>query len=162
MIVKASQKNAKISPKKVRFLLDSVKGMSPAKAVDALQYMPHKSARILRAVIKSALANATNNLKLDANLLQFRTLSVDQGNKLKRYRAGGRGTAKPYVHALSHITIELETVKSISSVKPETVRKSEIKKSVEENTPAANEQPKKTAKTADKTEKTKVIKEKKK
>ena len=112
MEIKAFQKNAKISPKKTRFLLDSIKTMTPEQAVDSLYYMPHKSAKILRAVIKSALANATNTLKIDAKMLQFKSLSVDQGNKLKRFRAGGRGTAKPYVHELSHISVILETKKS--------------------------------------------------
>lgn len=112
MEIKAFQKNAKISPKKTRFLLDSIRSMTPEQAVDALYYMPHKSAKILRAVIKSALANATNTLKIDSHLLQFKSLSVDQGNKLKRFRAGGRGTAKPYVHELSHIAVILETKKS--------------------------------------------------
>ena len=112
MEIKAFQKNAKISPKKTRFLLDSIKTMTPEQAVDALYYMPHKSAKILRAVIKSALANATNTLKIDSKMLQFKSLSVDQGNKLKRFRAGGRGTAKPYVHELSHIAVILETKKS--------------------------------------------------
>ncbi len=134
MEIKAFQKNAKVSPKKIRFLLDAVKKMSPVEATDALYYMPHKPARILRAVIQSALANATNTFKIDANLLQFKTVSVDQGNKLKRYRAGGRGTAKPYAHKLAHISVVLETKstgqrkgqESAEAAKPEPAKKGAV------------------------------------
>lgn len=163
MEIKAFQKNAKISPKKTRFLLASIRKMSPEQAVDALYYMPHKSAKILRAVIKSALANASNTLKIDSNLLQFKSLSVDQGNKLKRFRAGGRGTAKPYVHQLAHISVILETKKSDPQKQSTASKKGEEAANEPDQKRAQAAKPETPAKTVKKTApKSKVTKEVKK
>jgi len=100
-------KSINISPKKLRFLLLSVKKQSPAKAVELLFYMREKSAHLLRKAIMSAISNATSTLKTSPDLLQFNLLTVEQGKKLKRFNPGGRGTAKPYVKRLAHIKISL-------------------------------------------------------
>ncbi len=100
-------KNLKVSPKKLRFLLDEVKKMGPVKALDFLYYTPKKGARILYSVLNSALANAKITLKVDAGLLKFKLLTVEQGQSLKRFRAGGRGTAKPYRRKFSHVKLIL-------------------------------------------------------
>lgn len=101
------QKNIKESPKKLRFLLDAVIKLSPIKAMDYLMYTPKKSARVLYQSLKSAISNAKNTLKTSENLLKFKLLTIEEGNKLKRYRHGGRGTAKPIRRRLSHIKIIL-------------------------------------------------------
>ena len=119
-------KNVKMSPKKLRFLLRDIKKLGPVKAVDFLFYTPKKGARIFHTVLNSALANAKNVLKVDVNLLQFKLLTVEQGQKLKRFRAGGRGTPKPYRHEFSHIKIIL----TAKEEKP--IPKKEEKKSVSE------------------------------
>jgi large subunit ribosomal protein L22 len=58
-----------------------------------------------KAYIKN---NAKNNSKINENLLKFKLLTIEEGSRLKRYRAGGRGGVKPFVHRLSHIRVILE------------------------------------------------------
>lgn len=98
-------KNIKVTPKKLRFLLPNIKGKSPSMALEFLMYTPKKPARLLYQAIKSAITNAKNSLKVSDDLLKFKALMVDQGNKLKRFNPGGRGTVKPYSKEFSHIKI---------------------------------------------------------
>lgn len=100
-------KNVRISPKKLRFLLKDVKKLTPKQALDYLYYTPKKGAKILYQVIKSAINNAKNYLKVGEDLLKFKVLAVDEGIKLKRYRPGGRGIVKPYMRRFSHVFVVL-------------------------------------------------------
>jgi len=100
-------KNLPISPKKLRFLLPPLRKISPVGALDYLFYMPKKGAKILRKAIKSAIDAVKSSLKIEENKLKFKTLAVDEGRKLKRFRPGGRGTVKPIVRRFSHLTIIL-------------------------------------------------------
>jgi Ribosomal protein L22 len=100
-------KNLPISPKKLRFLLPPLRKISPVGALDYLFYMPKKGAKILRKAIKSAIDAVKSSLKIEENKLKFKTLAVDEGRKLKRFRPGGRGTVKPIVRRFSHLTIVL-------------------------------------------------------
>lgn len=101
-------KNLKITPKKLRFFLPVIKKMTPEQAVQSLMYSPEKPARIFYKVIQSAIANAQQTLKVGGDLLQFKLLTVEEGQKLRRYKAGGRGTAKPIMRRYAHIKIILE------------------------------------------------------
>lgn len=105
MEAKASVTDVHSTPKKLRTLLMDVKKMSPVKAMDHLFYSPKKSANILYKVIKSAVDNAKATLQIDANLLEFKILKVDQGHALRRYNPGSRGNAKPYRKQFSHISV---------------------------------------------------------
>lgn len=100
-------KNLPISPKKLRFLLPPLRKISPVGALDYLFYLPKKGAKILRKAIKSAIDAVKSSLKIEENKLKFKTLAVDEGRKLKRFRPGGRGTVKPIVRRFSHLTIVL-------------------------------------------------------
>ena len=100
-------KNLPISPKKLRFLLPPLRKISPVGALDYLFYMPKKGAKILRKAVKSAIDAVKSSLKIEENKLKFKTLAVDEGRKLKRFRPGGRGTVKPIVRRFSHLTIVL-------------------------------------------------------
>jgi len=73
------------------------------------------ASEILYKAIKSALSSARQILKVEDNLLNFKLLSVEQGRKLKRYRPGSRGNAKPINRRMSHIKIILE-VRSVNKV----------------------------------------------
>lgn len=108
-------KNQHVSPKKLRFILDAVKKESPVMAMNRLYYTQKKGAKILYKAIKSAISNAKTTLKVDENLLKFKTLLVEEGRRLKRHRAGGRGMVKPYKRRYSHIKIVLTVKKAKSS-----------------------------------------------
>ena len=101
-------KNLKISPKKLRFLLPEIKKLKPVDVLDYLMYTPRKSAAIFYKVMKSALTYSKNFLKVDEKMLRFKHLSVEEGQKLKRFRPGGRGTTKPILRRFAHVKIILE------------------------------------------------------
>lgn len=107
MEAKSYVKNVKVTSKKLRFLLDDVRKMDPYKALEHLYYTPKKSAKILYKAIKSAIDSAKTILK-DNTQLKFKTLLVEDGRKLKRFRAGGRGTPKQIIRRYSHIKVVLE------------------------------------------------------
>lgn len=120
-------KNVKMSPKKLRFLLSGVRKQSPVEAVHTLMYTSSKGAVILRKAISSALANAKNTMNVDEGLLQFKSIFIEEGLKLKRFRAGGRGMAKPFKHKYSHVRVILTSPDSAVSkiVEPEEVGRSD-------------------------------------
>ncbi len=140
-------KNLPISPKKLRFFLDSIKKYSPAQVLDHLFYSKQKAGRIFYQAIKSAISNAKSTLKVPENLLKFKLLTVEEGLKLKRYQPGGRGMAKPYMKRKSHIKIILTTNKEVNKkievkniekpkkevLKPE-VKEKKVKKTVKKLT----------------------------
>lgn len=112
MEAKAYIKNIRISPKKLRLIVDDVRKMRPIEAMEALFYSPKRSAKILRKAIKSAVDNAKKNLGVKEEVLRFKLLTIEEGRFLKRFRAGGRGTVKPYKRRSSHIKIILSVVKN--------------------------------------------------
>ncbi len=109
-------KNVRISPKKLRFLLKDIKRKKPSEVLDYLFYTPTKSAQVFYKAIKSAIDNAKNNLKLKEEDLIFEKLTVEEGLKLRRFRAGGRGVVKPRVHRYSHIKVILKSTQDKKEV----------------------------------------------
>lgn len=107
MEVKAVAKYIRISPFKVRMLIDSIKGKSVEKALDGIKFMPQKAAKILVKVIQSAIANADQNPNVDIDSLVISNVIVDQGPVLKRFRARARGRGSRILKRTSHITVIL-------------------------------------------------------
>lgn len=101
-------KNLRISAKKLRFLIDDIKKMSPRQALDALFHSRKRSARILYGALKSAVDTAKKVSKTEEDLLQFKRLAVEEGQALKRSMSGGRGTVKLYKRKSAHVKIVLE------------------------------------------------------
>lgn len=129
MEAKAYLKNVKISPKKLRFLLPELKKLKPTDALNYLMYTPKKGAKILYKAIKSAISNAKTSLGNDASNLRFKTLLAEEGQKLKRFNPGGRGTIKPFIKRMSHIKIVLEAKQSkIPNLNVKSNPKSQVKK----------------------------------
>ncbi len=120
-------KNLKMSPKKLRFFLPELKKKKPAMALDYLFYAPQKAAKILYFALKSALTNAKNTLKVSEDLLEWKVLTVEEGQKLKRYKPGGRGTAKPFKIRFSHVKIILGTEQTEQKKIEQPIEKSKIK-----------------------------------
>ena len=104
MEVRAIAKNIRISPRKVRLIVDAVRGKPVAEAISLLTFMPHKSAAEVRKVIQSAVANAENNYGLDAQDLYVARIYADEGPTLKRYRPRAHGRVSPLLKRSSHIT----------------------------------------------------------
>lgn len=107
MEVRAVLKYVRISPQKVRKLVDAVKGKPVESALDTLKFMPLKSAGIVEKVMRSAVANADQNPDIDVDMLVVRNIIADQGPTLKRYRARARGRGTRILKRTSHITVIL-------------------------------------------------------
>ena len=102
--VRATAKYIRISPRKVRLVVDAVRGKRVSDALAALRFMPQKSAREVYKVIRSAAANAENNYGLDPDDLYVRRIYADEGPTLKRYRPRAYGRVSPLLKRSSHIT----------------------------------------------------------
>ena len=107
MEVKAVAKYMRISPRKVRVLIDSIKGKSAENGLDHVKFMPQKGAKMLEKLIRSAVANADQNPNIDVDSLVIRNIYVDQGPTLKRFRARARGRGSRILKRTSHITVIL-------------------------------------------------------
>ncbi len=100
-------KNIAITPKKLRFLLKEIKRLKPVDALSKLAYMHDRPARVYYKALHSAVTNARLYLKTSDDMLEFKLLTIEQGNALKRYHPGSRGSMKPYKRRFSHIKIIL-------------------------------------------------------
>ena len=105
--VKAVLKFVRISPQKVRKLVDAVKGKPAEAAIEMLKFMPQKGAAIVEKVMRSAVANAEQNHNLDIDTLVVKNVTADQGPTLKRFRARARGRGTRILKRTAHITVVL-------------------------------------------------------
>ncbi|HMQ32759.1 MAG TPA: 50S ribosomal protein L22 [Chloroflexaceae bacterium] len=105
MEVKAVTRLVRISPLKVRLVMDVVRGMPVDKALATLNYMPQKAAREVARTIKSAAANAEHNFDLDPEALVVKRIYADQGPVLKRFMPRARGMANKIRKPTTHITV---------------------------------------------------------
>ena len=104
----AKLQNTRISPQKARLIADLVRGENAERAINNLRFMPKKGARIIRKLIESAVANASQNEAIDIDTLYVKTIFVDGGPMLKRIRPRAMGRASRILKRTSHITIVLE------------------------------------------------------
>lgn len=103
----AAAKGVNMAPRKVSLVAALVRGRSVADATVILEHTPKRAALAVKKAILSARANAVTAHKLDEKSLIITSLSVTAGTRLKRFRAGARGQAKPYQKRTSHIFVEL-------------------------------------------------------
>jgi len=118
MEVKAIGKYVKVQPRKVRIIADEVRGRSASYSAALLKYHPSKSARALRKVLVSAMANAEENHRIPAENLRIATIMVDEGPVQKRMRARAMGRGFRILKKTSHITVVVEEVEAEGKVKP--------------------------------------------
>jgi large subunit ribosomal protein L22 len=107
----ASHVRARISPYKARPVANLVRGKNAHRALEILQYEPRRAASMLRKVIKSALANASNDLEVALGRLFVAEVRVDGGPPLtggRRFRPGPMGRAMAMKKRTSHIVVRLE------------------------------------------------------
>ena len=84
-----------------------IHGKRAAEALELLRVIPRKSARLIEKTLKSAIANATNNATLAADVLVVKEAVANEGPRLKRFQPKARGSAGPIIKRLSHIRIVL-------------------------------------------------------
>ena len=105
MDVKAIAKDVRISPIKLRLMVDLIRGKDVNEALNILTNYTSKPARIVKKVVDSAVSNATFNNGLDKDKLYIKTAVVDMGSTLKRRVPGSRGSVDKNYHRRSHVTI---------------------------------------------------------
>jgi large subunit ribosomal protein L22 len=97
--------HARISPRKVRIVLDLIKNKNIDEAYAILRYTPKAASELLLKLLKSAEANATNNNGLDRDNLYVAEAYATQGPTLKRIMPRARGSANRIRKRTSHITV---------------------------------------------------------
>ncbi len=110
MEAKAVGRSIRISPQKARLVADVVRGMDVDKAITTLSFMPKKGAGIIRKVLESAVANATQDDQIDVDSLYVKKIFIDGGPSLKRIRPRAMGRATGIIKRTSHITVVLDEV----------------------------------------------------
>ena len=108
MEVRALANDQPVAPRKVRLVLDMVRGRTVGEALSLLEFMPQPSARIVWKVVKSAAANAENNFDLNPDGLRVKSAVAGDARTLKRYRARSRGRMAPVLKRYSHIEVVVE------------------------------------------------------
>jgi large subunit ribosomal protein L22 len=98
---------ARISPQKCRLVADTIRGKSVDEALRTLTFSPKKSARIVKKVLESAIANAEHNHGADIDELKVSTVEVNEAPTFRRYRARAKGRGARIIKRNSHITIQV-------------------------------------------------------
>jgi large subunit ribosomal protein L22 len=103
--VKAIARYIRISPYKVRRVLDQIRGRSYREALIILEFMPYRACEPVLTVLRSAVANAEHNANLDPAKLVVSQAFADQGPALKRFRPRAQGRAYKIRKPTCHITV---------------------------------------------------------
>ena len=108
MEAKAHLKYARISPRKVKIVLDLIRGKDVGVAMAILQNTPKSASEYLIKLLGSAVANATNNFNMDASKLYVAECFVCPGPTLKRIMPRAKGSADRILKRTSHVTMTVK------------------------------------------------------
>lgn len=108
MEIIAQTKGIRISTRKVRLVADLIRDLSAERAVDVLSLTKKRASSTIEKTLKSAIANAKHNAKLEKENLYVKRVEVNEGPFLKRFRPSTRGRVHPYKKRSSHLRIVLE------------------------------------------------------
>ncbi len=108
MEVKASLQYARVGEQKARLVANMVRGKNVSIAIKSLTFMNKKSALMIKKLIESAVANADYKKTIDLDKLFVKTITVDQGPTLKRFRPRAQGRASGVKKRMSHINVVLD------------------------------------------------------
>jgi large subunit ribosomal protein L22 len=155
MLVRAFVKQIRISPRKVRLVAGLIRGQDAQAAEQQLRFSTKAAARPVRALLRSAIANAENNFELAVDNLFVKAVEVNAGPTYKRWHAEAKGVAAEILKRTSQITIVLD--ERVKGKKPVRAKKAKARPSVtrlqtkkeiaklagkqEGKTPAAGRQP---------------------
>jgi large subunit ribosomal protein L22 len=105
MIYTAKHRFADVAPRKMRPLASMIRGMSVDEAIEALKFLPNRGARLIEAVVKSAVGNAEDRGVSNIEDLVVSEVRIDGGPMFKRIRPRARGTAFGIKRRLAHIIV---------------------------------------------------------
>ncbi len=98
------------SPRKLRWVADSIRGLAPLEVINRLKLMPQRAAKIILTVFQQAVGNAKNNFKLSPEKLTVISIQIGEGPRYKRrdvHAHGARFNSGMRHKKLSHITVEV-------------------------------------------------------
>ena len=109
---KATLKNVRVSPQKARLVANLIRGRDVEQALEVLAFTPKRTAPLVKKLIESAVANAEQKATLDGTTvdidsLYVKTITVDMGPSLRRWRPRAMGRATKIIKPTSHIKVEL-------------------------------------------------------
>jgi len=105
MEVKAVAKYVRIAPRKLRIVMNLIRGKSVKEALAILQFTPKAGSEVIAKVLRSAAANAEHNNDMNLDDLVVSSCYVDQGPTLKRIHPRSRGQAFKILKRSSHVTV---------------------------------------------------------
>ncbi len=108
---RAIARYVRISSRKVKIVIDLIRGKKVDDALAILMYTPKSAAPVVEKLLNSAIANAENNLEMNRDSLYVAEVYANQGPTLKRYWARSHGRADQILKRTSHITIVLDQAK---------------------------------------------------
>jgi large subunit ribosomal protein L22 len=114
MEARAISRFVRQSPRKMRLVVDLIRGKSVGEAYALLQYSKKRAAEQIDKTLRSAVANARNKADeagamVDADDLYVKEAYINEGPRLKRWRAAAMGRAAPIEHPTSHIVIVVDS-----------------------------------------------------
>ena len=104
----AQAKYVRISSRKVKIVIDLIRGKNVDEALAILTYTPKAAAPVVAKVLNSAIANGVNNMELNRQNLYVAEVYANPGPTLKRFVARSRGSASPMLKRTSHISVVLD------------------------------------------------------
>ncbi|AMA74421.1 MULTISPECIES: 50S ribosomal protein L22 [Aneurinibacillus] len=111
MEAKAVARYVRIAPRKMRLVVDLIRGKEVGEAIAILKHTPKAASPVIEKVLMSAVANAEHNLNMDSNNLVISKIFVDEGPTLKRFRPRAMGRASRINKRTSHVTVILSEKK---------------------------------------------------
>ncbi len=120
MEARAIRKYIRSSPRKMRRVINVIRGRSVAGALEALHFLPQSATRPVELTIRSAVHNLMDQHqgeRFDENDLFISSIHVDEGPTFRRFRPAPRGRAHPYRKRLSHLTVVVRTGSDIEDTK---------------------------------------------
>ena len=108
MEAQAVSRHLRIAPRKVRLVVDLIRGKTVGEALMILDFVPKKAARLVTKTLRSVIANAESTQRVDVDRLYVRRATVDGGATLKRFLPRAHGRATPLRKRTSHITIVVD------------------------------------------------------
>lgn len=111
---RAITKFIRLSPRKVRLVVDQIRGKGVEEALNILKFVPKRSAGIVTKTLRTAVANAESTQSVDVDRLYVKQAKVDEGGMWKRFMPRAQGRATRIRKRLSHITIVLDETRERS------------------------------------------------
>ena len=132
MEAKAVAKYVRMSPSKIKPVVDLVRGKDLNEALTILKFTPGKGSELIEKVVKSAAANAENNHDMNPDELDVAEINANQGPTMKRWRPGAQGRAGMILKRTSNIYVTLKEkeapVKAAKKAEePEEEKKEEVR-----------------------------------